>query len=338
MRITQQKWFYILIVMAVGVTLFVGQACKKGDGRSPEGVVAVVNGEQITQGDLDRELYIMQKQFADLDKADSEQLAEIKRDIVENLITRQVLYQESQRRGIEVDEAAIDERLAAIKKRFPEEGTFEKMLEEMDLTEDGLKVQLREGMAIQSLLDREVMNQVEVSDRESKEYYDKNPDLFKQPEKVHASHILIKVDPEGGEAKKAEALKEIKKIQRELKEGKNFAELAKKYSECPSSADGGNLGAFARGQMVKPFEDTAFSLKEGEISDIVETRFGYHLIQAGDRIPETMSKYDDIKDKLAQYLKRMKSEAEAEKYIGRLREKVQIERVLPAAETEGGSE
>ncbi len=335
MQIVHQRWFYPIVIIAV--TLFAMQACKKGEAKFPEGTVAVVNGATITQEDLDSELSMMQKQFSDIDQTDKEKLAEIKKEILENIIARKVLYQESEKKGIEVDVAAIDERFTGIKKRFSEEGSFEKMLEEMHLTEETLKVQLRQGIAIQKLIDREVTGLIEISEKEAKDYYDKNPDLFKQPEKIQARHILIKVEPAGDEAKKAGALKEIKKIQRELKEGGDFAELAKKYSQCPSSADGGNLGDFARGQMVKPFEDAAFSLKKGEISGIVETDFGYHLIQGGDRTPEIISDYKVIKDKLTSYLKRMKAGAEGEKYIEGLKKKAKIEIFLPAAEKQGSA-
>ncbi|MDO9514904.1 MAG: peptidylprolyl isomerase [Syntrophales bacterium] len=337
MRIIHQRWFYIPVAI-IAVTLFAAQACKKGEEKFPEGTVAVVNGALITQAELDTQLSVMQKQFADADQPDNEQLAKIKNELLESLITRKVLYQESQKKGIEVDDVTIDERLENIKKRFPKEDSFRDMLEEMRLTEDTLKVQLREGIAIQNLVEREVVSRIEISDKETKDYYDKNLDLFKQPEKVQARHILIKVEPEGDEAKKAVALKEITKIQGELKKGGDFATLAKKYSQCPSSAEGGDLGYFARGQMVKPFEDAAFSLKKGEISGIVETNFGYHLIQAGDRTPESISDYKDVKDKLTQYLKRAKTGTEAEEYIERLKTKAKIERFLSAEEKQGSDE
>ena len=338
MQKIKRRWFSISVVIVV-VMIFAMQACKKGEEKPPEGAVAMVNGEIITQEQFDSELSMMQKQFANMGQSENdEQLAKIKSNILENLIAREVLSQESRKKGIEADEATIDERLANIKQRFAQEGSFEKMLEEMHLTEADLKDQLRNGMIIQKLINQEVVNHIEVSDQESRDYYDKNPALFKQPEKVQASHILIKVEPEGDETKKAEALEKIKKIQKELKKGGDFAELAKQHSECPSSAKGGDLGFFARGQMVKPFEDAAFSLKKGETSDIVETRFGYHLIRAGDRTQETTSAYDDVKEKLAEYLKRMKADTEAQKYVEGLKEAAQIERFLPAANTEEKAE
>ena len=320
MQIIQRRWFYLSVMMIV-MTFFALQACKKGDEKPPEGAVAVVNGEIITQEEFDSELAIMQKQLANMGQAGDEKLATIKGNILENLITRKVLSQESTKKGIGADETTIDERLANIKTRFSQEGSFEKMLQDMHLTEDALRDQLRKGMVIQKLIEQEVISHIEISDQELKDYYDKNPNLFKQPEKIQARHILVKIEPEGDETKE------------ELKKGGDFAELAKKHSQCPSSAKGGDLGAFARGQMVKPFEDAAFSLKEGETSDIVETRFGYHLIQTGNRTPETASAYDDIKDRLAQYLKRMKADTEAEKYVEGLKESAEIKRFLSVEDT-----
>ena len=332
MRIVQEKWFYVPVVIIV-MALFAMQACKKEEAKLPEGTIAAVNGAVITQEDLDTELSLAQQQFANQGKGQpsDEQLAEIKKNLFEGLITRKLLYLESQKKGMEVDDATIDERLANMRKQFPKEEDFKGMLEKMHLTEDLLKAQLREGMAIQKLIDQEVISHIEILDKDTKDYYDGHTDLFKQSEKIQASHILIKADPGAGESVKADALKEIKKIQKELKEGGDFAALAREHSQCPSAAKGGDLGEFGRGQMVKPFEDAVFSMKPGEISDIVETDFGYHLIKAGDRKPGTITDYKDIKDKLAQYLKQMKTGEEVKKYIEKLKEQAKIEKFLPEA-------
>ena len=330
MRITQKKWFYVPVVIVV-MALFAMQACEKGEAKSPEGTIAVVNGAVITQEDLDTELSIAQQQFSNQDQPNAEQLADIKKNLLDGLIARKVLYQESEKKGIEVDDATIDERLANMKKQFPKEDDFKGMLEKMHLTEEALKPYLREGMAIQKLIEQKVVNNLKISDKDTKDYYDGHMDLFKQPGKIQASHILVKVEPGVDESVKAEALKKIKKIQKELRENGDFAELAKKYSDCPSSAKGGDLGYFARGQMVKPFEEVAFSLKKGEISGITETNFGYHLIKAGDRKPEVIADYKDVKEKLVQYLQQMKTGEKVKKYIEGLKENSKIERFLPEA-------
>ena len=337
MSIVQRKWLYVPVVIIV-MALFAMQACKKEEAKLPEGTIAVVNGEVITQKDLDKELSMAQQQYADKEQPSDEKLAEIKNNLYESLISRKVLYQESQKKEIKMDDAAIDERLAKIKAQFPKEDDFKMMLDKMNITEDLLKVQLREGMAIQKLVDQEIVNTIEISDQDTKDYYDGHQDLFKQPEQIQASHILIKVDAGAEESVKADALKKIEEIQKELKEGGDFAALATEHSECPSSANGGDLGYFGRGQMVKPFENAAFSLKKGEISDIVETRFGYHLIRSGDRTPETTNAYADVKDRLAEYLKRMKADTEAQKYVEGLKEAATIERFLPEDNTEENAE
>jgi len=128
--------------------------------------------------------------------------------------------------------------------------------------------------------------------------------------------------------KKSEAKEKIKTIQLKLKKGEGFATLAKEFSEGPSKNNGGDLGYFQRGQMVKSFEDVAFALRTEEVSDIVETQFGYHIIKVEDKKPEKTIGYKDVKDDLAQHLKQEKTKQEVNKYIQKLREKSKIEKFL----------
>jgi peptidyl-prolyl cis-trans isomerase C len=239
-----------------------------------------------------------------------------------------VLFQESKKKGIEVKADAISDQLKGIKQKYPDEAQFAKLLKEMGLTESDVESQIKRGMAIQQLINTEVAEKVKISDEESKEYYDNHPEFFKKPEQVRASHILIKVDENASEAQKTEARKKIKEVQQKLQKGEDFETLAKTYSEGPSGPGGGNLGYFRRGQMVKPFEDAAFSLKSGETSDIVETRFGYHLIKVFDKQPEKTMTYAEIKDQLNEHLKKQKLETEVDVYIDNLREGAKIEKFL----------
>ncbi len=240
---------------------------------------AVVNGTVITQADLEREMDGARQRASRMGKPlGASQLPEIKKEAIERLIERELLYQESKKKGTKVDEAALKEQIEAMKKRFPSEAEFKNALSKMNLSEADVKSEFARGMAIQKVIDKEFVQKTTVSDKDKKAYYDSNPDLFKQPEQVQASHILVKVDPKGDASQKAEARKKIEEVKKKLKKGEDFAALAKEYSQCPSSANGGDLGFFKQGQMVKPFEDAAFALKPGKVSDIVETRFGYHMI------------------------------------------------------------
>lgn len=298
----------------------------------PEGKVAIVNGSVITQVDFDREFNMVKERFSMMGRPLSEsQIPETRKEVLENLINRELLYQESKKKGIKIDAAVVNEQLGKWKKQFPNEGDFAKALSSLNLTEASLKSQFEQGMAIKQLINKEFEEKVSISDSESKSFYDTHPDDFKQPEQVKASHILIKVDPKADTLKKAEARKKIEEIQKKLKAGGDFAALAKENSQCPSSSKGGDLGYFSRGQMVKPFEDAAFSLKPGEVGGIVETNFGYHLIKVIDKKPETTILYQDVKDKLAKYLKQEKVAKEVDQYVEKLKEKSKVERFLKAS-------
>ncbi len=325
------KLWFLMAATVLSLAL-VASSVSAAEKKPSEDKVAVVNGVAIPRGDFDRDMRSIQKRSHDIGKQTSnEQLSKIKKDILENLINGELLYQESRKEGIKVSEDEINEQLAGIKKRFPDETKFQNVLSEANLSEQTLKTQIERGEAIQKFVDKKFMRAVIVSNEESKAYYDENPNYFKKPEEVRASHILIKVKPQAGESEKKEARKKLKKIKGRLKKGEDFAALAKEFSEGPSSANGGDLGYFKRGQMVKPFEEKAFAMKPGEVSDIVETRFGYHLIKVIDKKPETVTAYEEVKDRLGNYLKQEKVRKEVGRFVEQLKEKSKIERFLPEA-------
>jgi peptidyl-prolyl cis-trans isomerase C len=143
-------------------------------------------------------------------------------------------------------------------------------------------------------------------------------------ERARARHILIRVAPNASKDERAAALKKIQDIQKQVKGG-DFAELAKKYSEDPGSKErGGDLGYFSRGDMVDPFEKAAFSLNVGQVSDIVTTDFGYHIIRLEERKAATKFTFDDVKDDLKEYLFQQRAARKFEGYVKDLRGKADI--------------
>jgi peptidyl-prolyl cis-trans isomerase C len=260
------------------------------------------------------------------------QIPGVKKEVLENLINRELLYQETQHKGIKIDEATINEQVMALKKRFPSEAEFKSALAKANLSETAIKTQIVRGLAIEQLIGTYVSKKVTVTGQEIKAFYENHPNLFKQPEQVRASHILIKVDPQADAGKRAKAQKKIKEILKKLQKGEDFATLAKTLSECPSKAKGGDLGYFSRGRMVKSFEDVAFALKPNEVSEIVETKFGYHLIKVVDKKPEMTTTFEDVKDKLGHYLKQQKVQKEVSSYVSELKEKANVERFLPESQ------
>jgi peptidyl-prolyl cis-trans isomerase C len=291
--------------------------------------IAVVNGVNISNTEFKRELdFYMTRASQQGQQIPEFMLPKVKDDILNNLIDRELLYQESQKMKITADSNAVAGQLASIKKRFQSPAEFEAAIKQLNLSETDIQSQISRDIAIRQLIDKQVAQKIVVSDEETKAYYDANTSQFKQPEQIKARHILIKIDADASETQKTDARKEITEIQQKLQNGGDFAGLAKEYSQGPSSVKGGDLGFFRRGQMVKPFEDAAFALKPNEISDIVETQFGYHLIKVEEKKPETTLAFTDIKDRLNQHLKEQKIDKEAKEYIDQLKKDAKIEKYL----------
>jgi len=327
MKFANSKRLYQIVAVLVLILIFLPAGA--GEKKSSEGKAALVNGVVISKEQYTKELNIQLDRVSRQGKQVSdEQLAALKNDIIESLIEREILYQQSQKAGIQITDQTVDDQLATIKKRFADENEYKNALSKMNLSEDEVKMQIKRGLTIRDLIDQEVTSKIVITDEQSKAYYDTHPQLFKQPEQVKASHILIKVEANADEAKKVEARQKIKEVQQKLKDGGDFAALAKEYSEGPSNAKGGDLGYFRRGQMVKPFEDAAFSQKPNEVSDVVETRFGYHLIKVYNKKPEQVLTYTDVKDKITQRLKQEKVENEATQYVEKLKKDAKVEKFL----------
>jgi peptidyl-prolyl cis-trans isomerase C len=287
--------------------------------------VAEVNGSVITKSTFDAEMARVEGQLVSMGQAPStSKLEEVKKEVLETLINRELLRQESRKKKINADDEAVKEQMAMLKKKFPADTEFKNWLNRMGLSEDDLRSRIAEEIIIKELIDSAIGEKIAVSEKEAKDFYDSNPDSFKQPEQIKASHILIKVDEKADESAKAEARKKIGEIQKRLQKGEDFSALAKELSECPSGASGGDLGYFGRGQMVKPFEDAAFALEAGATSDIVETSFGYHLIKSVDRKPASVVPFSEIKERLTQYLSKQKAQKEVALYLSQLKAKATV--------------
>ncbi len=317
---------YILTLLAFVLVSAIALAAEK---KAPADKAASVNGVAISKNDFDRELgFFIKRANRSGQQVPEAQMGAMKNEVLNSLIDRELLYQESQKKGIKVDPKEVSDQLQKIKQRYPSGDEFKKLLADMELTESDVQKQIERGMAIQELIDKEVAAKIKIGDEEVKSYYDDNPKLFQQPEQVKASHILIKVDADAPQTKKDEARKKIESVREKAKKGEDFATLAKTYSEGPSGPSGGDLGYFRRGQMVKPFEEAAFSLKTNETSDIVETRFGYHLIKVVDKKPAQKVAYVEVKERLSEHLKQQKMDSETVTYIQGLRSGAKIEKFL----------
>jgi peptidyl-prolyl cis-trans isomerase C len=316
---------FLLIITGLVLTWIVVPAFAE-ETQPSEGKIAMVNGSVVSRVSFDREMSGVLQRFTSMGKpVSSSQLPELEKRVLDNLINIELLYQQSQKVRTKVDEAEVNAQFETLKKRFPTEAEFNDAIKKMKLTETIMKAQIRRGIAIQRFLDKMTLGKVEVTEEEIKAYYDSHTNLFKKPEQIRASHILIKVEPGANEKNKEKARKKIEKIRQRLVKGEDFGALAKEFSQCPSSAKGGDLNYFGRRQMAKPFEDAAFALKVGELSGVVETQFGYHLIKLTDKKPASTFSYEDMKDRIRKNLMREKIQVEVSNYIQELKKTANIE-------------
>ncbi len=309
-----------IIALGVGV---VGAAEQAPDGDK----VATVNGRTITRTELDQELQpVLQRMSMQGRQPQPEQVAEIREKVLDSLINRELLTQDAKDQGVTVEPEALDAQMEQIRGQFPEEAQFKEALSQMGIDEETLRAQMHQRILIQKLIEERIAKDVTVTDEEAQAYYAAHPEQFEKGERIRARHILIKSEPDASDADKKKARQTLEEVQGKLEKGESFADLAKEYSEGPSGPKGGDLGYFERGQMVKPFEDAAFGLKDDEVSEIVETRFGFHLIKAVDRKGKSTTSFAEVKDQIKSQLNRQAVQDAVGEYLEALRAKAEIER------------
>jgi peptidyl-prolyl cis-trans isomerase C len=185
---------------------------------------------------------------------------------------------------------------------------------------------LKDNIIAIEYLKKEVTNKVEVSEEDVKAYYESHKDEFKTPEMVRSRHILIKTDPPASDNDKKKAKEKAEEILKKIKAGEDFAKLASDVSDdTGSKPKGGELGFFPKGRMVKSFEDAAFSLKPGEVSGIVETQFGYHIIKVEEKKEPGMEPFDTAKEKIKQKLLQERTKTKVTEFIEKAMKEANIE-------------
>lgn len=286
-------------------------------------VIARVNGEDVIKSDFDtviRQLEAGAGQPVPLERRD-----EIYRGALDQLVSYTLLSQELKVRGVKVDEKQVDDEMRQMRAQFKTEQEFTKALAGRGLTRERLRSDLQRKSGINAMMEAEVAGTVAVTDAEIREFYDKNPDKFKQPEAVRASHILIRAPQGGDEAAKKAARTKTEALLAQVKAGGDFGKLARENSSDGSAQQGGDLGFFPRGQMVPAFDQAAYALKPGQVSDIVETQFGYHIIKVTERRDAATVPLAEVTDRVREFLTGQRKQERAEAFIKVLKSKSKIE-------------
>jgi peptidyl-prolyl cis-trans isomerase C len=304
------NWSSLVVLLAVAMMLFSGQRVlaqndpqpADGQAAAPEGsitidpkladapkdpkkVIANVNGEPVTQGDVDQELAALMNRMGG-GRVPPEMLeqsrAQFEPKAFNQIVLKSQLRDYAKKNNVTVSDADLDAEIKRISSQFPSEEEFKKKLAEQQMTLESLKDEMKKDFLLANAVKFYKASLPSPASAEVEAYYKDHQKEFSHEEQVAASHILFGTDKAADQAAKDAQKAKAEDVRKQILGGADFAQMASQYSSCPSKAQGGDLGSFEKGQMVAPFEEAAFALKPGEISNVVETQFGYHIIKVSE--------------------------------------------------------
>jgi parvulin-like peptidyl-prolyl isomerase len=292
--------------------------------------VATVDGIAIKQSEIDNYIEYLKSIYPTNFPTESDPDYRIYQiTILDTSIQLRLLKKYAEANDLAVTKKEIDDAYQNIVSQYPSVADFEKDLAAEKITTAFVRSELKKQLLTNKVLTK-LAADITISDVEMQKYYQDNKNsLFNVPEQIRISHILIKFNiPSGGtitDQIKTEALKKITEVNQKLKNGQDFAELAKANSEDTTSAvNSGDIGYISKGQTVPEFENVAFSLKVGEVSGIVETGYGYHIIKVTDHKDPYIETYDEVKDTIKSSIQSDKQRKIWEDFINSLVAKANI--------------
>ena len=290
-------------------------------------VAAKVNSEIITLSAIEERAELLRQKYVGAPISISEQ--DLLKDALNMIIEERLQIQEGKKFGFIVDENAIDAAVEDIKKKNGlADGQLQEMLKREGRTLESYKNHIRDQILVSKITQFEIGNRVKVSEKSIIKYYKKNQKDFWEEGKVRARHILFISERGSSENHRRAKLRQAKKVLSEIRKGSEFSKLAIKYSEDVSASSGGDVGFVKRGKMVREFEEAVFSLKPGQISDIVETEYGYHIIKVDEVLPGKTLILKDVKDQIHKILSMQKQKQVYDDWINELKKSAFIEVTL----------
>jgi parvulin-like peptidyl-prolyl isomerase len=288
-------------------------------------IVAKVGDTEITESDLEEAFarYIPRGGFhGSIDPSREE---EFRKKALNDLIDFELLYWEALKRKIEVSDDRIKEIVEININKSGSEKAFNEMLSKSGLTMDTFRKKIRRFLMVNTVITT-IARESEYSEKELRKYYEDNKEKYKRPEALHLHQILLKVEPAAPENEWMKKKEQAEQILRRLREGEDFYDVAYQDSEDRYRFKGGDLGFIHREMLTpKKLEDAAFSLKEGEMSDVIRTIHGFHILKAGERkAPETLP-FDEVKDKMKGELHKKRFEKMKNEMLENLKKEYPVE-------------
>jgi parvulin-like peptidyl-prolyl isomerase len=287
-------------------------------------VAAKINAEIVTLSLVKERAELLLQKYARSPVDIPEE--ELLKEALNMIIDERLMLQEGKKLGFIVDEDSIDAAMKDIaQKNGLQEGQLEQMLEQEGRSLSSYRNHIRDQILVSKITQFEIGNRVKISNNEVKQYYRAHQKEFWKDGRVRARHILFIAERSSSETNRKAKLQQAKNVLNEIKKGKDFAELAMEYSEDVSASDGGDVGFVVRGKMVREFEDAVFDLKPGQISDIVETEYGYHIIKVEEVVSGNTLTLKDAKERVTEVLTMEKKKQGYEDWMGELKKAAFIE-------------
>lgn len=291
--------------------------------------VVKVNGSVITKPELDRAVKALLAQNRVKEPLPQEQMDKATQVALEQLTAAELLYQEAKKLEIKDLDQLVEEKFKQNRAKFPTPEEYEKTLKTIGMTDEEVREAMSREIVVNNFVQKQFSAKATCSEEQARKFYEDNKEkLFLKGERVAVSHILVGVEQKGAPQDKQKAKEKAEALLNRVQNGEDFAEVARKESTCPSKAEGGDLGVFGRGRMTPVFEQAAFALqKKGELSPVVATEYGYHIIKLKEKISPSTEKYEEVREKIVQFLKQEQVRKSVAEFVGKLRGKAKIEKV-----------
>jgi len=303
-------------------------ATKVSTGKVVDAIAAIVNDELVTLYEVYRDAKPVIREAEKKSAIDDAVRTQIRRAVLENLIEKKLLDQKIKELNIKVTEEEVKQAIEDVKKQngITSQEVLISALEGQGLTFDQYHAQMQEQIEKLKLVSMEVRSKIYVGESEMQEYYEANRVKYSEEETFRARHIFFKTNEKAPSDEIKRTMTTALMVLAEAKDGKNFAELAKSYSEDPAARkDGGVLGAFKKGDMMPELEAAILNMKPGEVSELVYTPSGFHIIKLEERIPGKMKPFESVKAEIEDVLYRKKSEERFKLWAKDIRAKANIE-------------
>lgn len=326
---TTVTWATLLIVCAAAP--LAAQA-----GLSP--VVMTVNDQPVYSWEL--ALLVPQIRIEMLNRGMQPTREEILKVATQKMVDTRLLAQEARRRNLVPDKARVDEAMVQIEEQAGGPEGLEAALAKIGATHEQLRASAVETELVRVFVTTQIEPQVTVTPAEVSAYYDANPDQFERPDMVRARHILARIAPNAPPEEKQEAQSRAKSARRRVLAGEDFAAVAREVSEGREASNGGDMGFFARDSMMPELTSVAFALEVGQVSEIIETRFGFHILKLEEKRPASKMTFAEAKGPVRQLIEEDKAGRMVDELLVELRNDAKVVLAVPpgtdSAAVEGG--